>query len=573
MGVQPARFNSAGQSSQHYIPGVYGRDKNVPSGTGVSSGNLCIIGSSLGGKPLSMHVAGDTAEAKEILTSGSLLDAVAHAFNGSTTFVPQRVFFIRVNNGTQSSIELLNNGSTILTAKSADYGVHMNQLKMWVRDGSKEGKKILLSFKGNDFDVDNIAKKSFSIMYTGDGDSANCTINAAGLELTALKDSEEIDALKVSWDECKTLEELSLRINDSGKYAFTLIDTADESLTSDLDHVSNVSVSETDATVFNSDLKAFMDALISCKYIGEVTLADDSVRILPENNVGYVYFNGAEGGTSTVADYINALEELEKEDIQIITTHSTNTSVHTLISDHCISMSGITKKKERTFWVGTAKGVSIDEAISNSKSLNTYLGSVVMTGANANNPLLGKAEDITPAMVACKCAGIESAIGVSNPLTNKVLKVNAFDKKYKDTEIDKMIANGVTPFGENEDGDLVCIRSITCYQGNNLIQNERSMTRSVFYMNRDLRKAYSKRTGTNTAPSESDVLQVLSNKSKEWFLDDLITKSDDGEFVFDKKVRFDGDKTYLDYARFIRAPNNFMFVTATNQVYSSTIEI
>ena len=39
------------------------------------------------------------------------------------------------------------------------------------------------------------------------------------------------------------------------------------------------------------------------------------------------------------------------------------------------------------------------------------------------------------------------------------------------------------------------------------------------------------------------------------------------------KVRFDGDKTYLTFERFIRAPNNFMFITGTNKVYSSTVAV
>ena len=59
MGVSPAKFSSAGQASQHYIPGVYSRRKVLGSSTGVSSGNLCIIGTSMGGKPLVIHSVSD----------------------------------------------------------------------------------------------------------------------------------------------------------------------------------------------------------------------------------------------------------------------------------------------------------------------------------------------------------------------------------------------------------------------------------------------------------------------------------------------------------------------------------
>ena len=54
MGVSPANFTSAGATSQHLIPGVYSRRNNVGAGSGVSTGNLVIIGASMGGKPLSL---------------------------------------------------------------------------------------------------------------------------------------------------------------------------------------------------------------------------------------------------------------------------------------------------------------------------------------------------------------------------------------------------------------------------------------------------------------------------------------------------------------------------------------
>jgi hypothetical protein len=39
--------------------------------------------------------------------------------------------------------------------------------------------------------------------------------------------------------------------------------------------------------------------------------------------------------------------------------------------------------------------------------------------------------------------------------------------------------------------------------------------------------------------------------------------------VFDIRVRVDGDKTYLVYSKYLRAPNNFTFITSNNMIYSS----
>ena len=568
MGVSAAQFKSAGQSTEHYIPGVYSRQNNVSAGSGVSTGNLCIIGSSMGGEPRKLLKFGSLADAKDALMGGELLDGIAHAFNGSNTYIPQYVYAMRVNNGTKSKAEFKNGNDIIITVKSADFGSHTNQIKKWLDDGTNRGRKITVAYKGNEYSVDNIEQESFSIMYAGDGSGARCTINEIGLTLAS--DVEE-ENLAVSFDEVETLDALITRINDTGFYSAQLIDKSENAPTKGLDYVSGVEIGGS-AAVLKSDVQALANALKSIDIIGDVEIGKN--RVLPENDVGYVYFNGAEAGTSTVADYIETLELLENEDVQILATPSTNKNVHSLISDHCVSMSTVSKKRERTFIVGMPSKTSISEGLAEAKGLNTELGSVIITNANANNPLTGAAEEISPALLACKMAGIEAAMTPSVPLTNKTIKVNSFGAKYKDTELGEMVVGGIMPFGKNESGELVCIRGMTCYQGDNLIMNERSMIRSVLFMDRDLRKANVRKVGSNEEPSESSVVQILKNKAKEWYDNDLITKSDDGENVFNISVRFDGDKAYLSFDRYIRAPNNFMFITGTNRVYqSSTVEV
>jgi hypothetical protein len=160
-------------------------------------------------------------------------------------------------------------------------------------------------------------------------------------------------------------------------------------------------------------------------------------------------------------------------------------------------------------------------------------------------------------------------MGMSNPLTNKQLKVNSFGKKHRVSELNAMIQAGIMPCGINEDGLLMVIRAVTTYQDDNLGLNERSCVREALYMDRDLRKAYSRRTGTATEPSENEIVATLLRKASQWYVLGYITKSDSGDLVFDIKVRFDGDKTYLEYSKYLRAPNNFTFITSNNMIYSS----
>ena len=563
MGVSAAKFESAGVSTKHYIPGVYSRRNTVGTGTGISAGNLCILGTSMGGEPRTLLEVADKAEAKNLLLSGTLLDGVVHAFAGSSSYIPEKVYCFRVNAGTQSESEMSSSDEVILRVKSADYGSHTNQIKRWLKKAADGTYTVLVNYKGEEEEVSEIGKDSLSILYTGTGSSASCTVNSTGLELSS---SEEDESLTVTWEECETLEELVSRINDTGTYSATLLDTTSGALSEELDHVTSASVYGTAATL-TSNLQALIDALEGISYIGEVELVSTS-RVMPDTDTGYVYFTGGEAGTSTVSDWADAIDELEKYDIQIIATPSTDADIRELILDHCEEMCSVNKKKERTCWLGAPTGTSIDSAVTIAKNLNSEFCSFVATGANANNPITGEAEDISPGLLACKCAGIEAAIAVSMPLTNKTISVNSFDARYTQKEMETMIQGGVVPFAENEEGELVCIRSMTTYQGDSLILNERSAIRSVLYMDRDLRKAFFPRIGTNDEPSESTILQTLNDKAKEWYASNLLTKSDSGELIRNAKVTFDADKTYLTFDRYIRVPNNFVFITATNEVYT-----
>lgn len=637
MGVEAALFTSAGQTTQHYIPGVYSRRNTVGAGTGVSSGNLVILGQSQGGKPKTLLCVSDVSEAKDLLVSGDLLEGVTQAFTGSSTFIPQKVYCVRVNEGTQSKLELKNNDNNKIVLTSTEYGARSNLIKLSFSDmqNAQEGKTVTLSYNGKDTTAQNIIKPSFDIkalqniekceicfdatttsedevmekaLEAGADDvikendiitvtttpevfatvfqalktnnfvpvsciapmsSATCTIDNEKISLLTQDANGETKSTQISLVECDTLQSLIEKINDTGLFAATLIDTTIGAKTCDLDCVTSVDILQT-KTMY-SNVCQLVKTLKALPYIADVEVIGE--KAMPQDTQGFVYFQGGKTQGATSLDLIEVLQMLESEDIQIIATTLPCDLSLTLIDAHCKQMSAVEKRKERTYWVGLKENITIEEAKEIARQCNTELGSLVMTGAVATNAITGKSQNISPALLACKMAGIESACSVSTPLTNKNVNVSAFDHKYKTNELNALIQSGIVPFGENEEGSLVCIRAITCYQENSLILNERSMIRSVLYMDRDLRKAYSRRTGTNGEPSESEILQVLYNKAKGWYTEGLITKSDDGKFVFNEKVKFAGDKAYVSFDRYIRAPNNFTFITATNRVYSSTVEI
>lgn len=575
MGVSPAIFESAGQRTEHYVPGSYSRSSNVSSPSGVTAGNLVVLGKSTGGEPFKLLEFSGLADAQEVLVGDELLRAVGYAFNGSNTYIPQKVFAMRVNDGTQSSLDLISGSTTVLKLKSWDWGLHTNQLKLMLNNGTTKGVKLSVAYKDDLFVTDNIYRDSLSIQYVGDGVSANITVGETNISLSATdSESVTIDDYTFNFDDFPTLDELATRINDTGKYSVTVLDIADGVLSKHLDTNPYVTTSESSTMVLTSNLQALADVLNQNQLIGEVEVAT-TTRQLPDVDNEYKYFTGGTSGNYENAEWIKALEQLETENVQLITTYSTDAGIQALIANHCTRMSSTENRKERTAILGCAIGESDDDAIQRAIGFNNKLVAYVCDNAIANNPINGKVETISGGMLAVMLSGMESAMAINEPLTNKSLNVLGFTKKRTIANMGNMIKNGLIVCNPNPENvaENVCIRAVTTFQGNNdLISCEKSMVREDLYMNRDLRNRYSIGIGRPNESSTSSIIQTLKDAAREWALAGYIVPKN-GDNVWNIKVKISGDKVYLTFSRYLTAPRNFVFITATNHVYESTVEV
>jgi hypothetical protein len=206
MGIGPAIFQSAGQRTEHYVPGAYSRSAAVGgSGGGVSANNGVVLGRSKGGQPNKLFVFSTPDEAKETLVDGDLLKAVAHAFNPSPEYSPQAIRAMVVNSNTQASAVLKSGGLEILRLKTASFGVIANSIARQIVNGTNPGTKKILFFSGETEDkIDNIGKKSIQIQYTGDGSAAVLDVNNIGLSVEVTRednqpalDIEGLDGLRI----------------------------------------------------------------------------------------------------------------------------------------------------------------------------------------------------------------------------------------------------------------------------------------------------------------------------------------------------------------------------------------
>ncbi len=580
MGVSPAIFESAGQRSEHYVPGVYGRSFNVSSPSGISAGNLCIMGKSNGGEPYRMLEFGSLADAQQALVGGELLDAIAYAFSGSNTYVPSKVYAMRVNNGTQSSVTLKSGVADLLKLKSWDWGVHTNQLRILIADGTiANSKKVTLAYKDKTEVVDNIINAALEVNYLGDGVSPTVSVAPDSISFGAMTDveapdtPEPVDTLTVSFADFDTLDSLVAYVNEGGAWGLNVIGNNTEMKSVNLDTVTNAAVSD-DGTILYANFVAFVNAISSMPYIGNVEILSSTSRVVPDNTDAYVYFTGGTVGAYTTAQWTEALTALELEDVQIIATPSTDSEVHALISAHCTAMSNVMNRKERTCILGGSVGMADADAISAAQGLNNRLVSFCCDNPIKINLNTGKTETLSGAMLGVMLAAMESSMSPNTPLTFKQLNVLGFTKIRNVTNITSLIKAGIMVCNSNPENlsEYICIRALTTFQGDDLINNERSMVREDLFMNRDLRQQFKPIIGTPGTTANA-VINTLKERAKEWALNGYIVPTDSNENVWDIKVRIDGDKVYLTFSRYLAAPVNFVFITAINHIYTSTVEL
>jgi hypothetical protein len=572
MGVGPAVFSSAGQRTEHYVPGAYSRSAAIGGQGGISAGNGVILGKSSMGMAGVLNEFSSPREAQEILGDGELLKAVALAFNPSPDYTPQKIFAMVVNGNTRGGREMKSGSNVILNLKSAMYGIPANQLKMRLSEGTDAGtKKIHLIFRGDDDtaeEIDNIGKESLSLLYTGAGSAAAVTIDNDKLSVVV---TGENDSIEILFAEFPTIEQVVARLNDTGVFAAFQLETESNVAANQLDAVTSLDI-KTAAQILRSDLYALISALNSSYYIGKGNVEKETgaVNIMPDVDADFVYFTGASAGTYAINDWNEALGKLETENIQIISSPSTDHMVHVLINNHCTLMSSTVNRKERAWLLGGAKGEAIADALANAKSLNSKYGSYVYPAANVNSPLTGAAEDVAASYVACMLLGMECAVSVNEPLTWKNVGVNKFLVKLKIPEMEKLIKGGVLCCGTTDDNRLAVIRAMTTYKGGSQLQLvERSMVREDLYMNRDLRNRFSVGVGRPGISKGSEAENILLNTAIQWKTDGLIVPNDKGQNVWGIIIRKSGDKTYIEFNRNLTAPQNFFFITAYNYIYDT----
>jgi len=568
MGVKSATFQSGGLLSQHRLPGAYSRLDFI-KGTGglVSAANAVIMGDSRGGEPNKLLWFTGPADAENVLRDGDLLDAIRHAFRPGGGLTPQAIAAWRVNAGTRAVREFTEAGAgNQIDVTAWDYGLHTNQLKIKLETTAT---KLTIQFQNNTAEItEGIGKDSLSITCTdGTVTTATVTISKTSL-ITTIVDGSAV-SLSCLFSAFPTIEDLVNYINDQEHYTCLLTTLVKTDPSSELDSLSATDIKGV-VVVATSDLQAIIDVLNDSPWIDTAAFdTASSIRILPDDDTGWVYLSGAVDGTYDATAWGVSLTLLEQEDIQLIGTSDDVAATHALIATHCAAMCAVAGKAERQFIVGGAAGEAVSAAVTRAENLTSEYGMLAYPGFKHYD-----FDDITsiitykPSYYAAKLIGANVALSLNEPATFKDVDVLEWEKVLTIPEAEQLIKAGVCPGIKHKTGRLLTGRTVTTYQGTDLQRCEFSMMREALFVSRDLR----------TAVEESFIGRAMSNnllgKVDAVAYGKLSQYNDMGLFTGDPpywgyKKTINGDQIEIEYDCYLTPPTNFIFITSHMHVYAS----
>lgn len=469
----------------------------------LSVGNLlAIVGKSEGGKPKTPIRLGSAQDAVSLLISGESLKAIEKAFSPSNqTGGPSQVIFVRVDPATQSTLTLKDTSSAdVITLLSTDYGLHNNQIRIKLEQGSSgSGYRKLTTKVGNSyFTQDNIRRQAFSLQYTGSETTATLAVN----ETTATVALGATTPVVIDLTVFATIGQLVDRINliDPANLAATVLDgNTDKPALNGLDGFAATDIKTAAVTVYGT-LQACIDWINS---VGEGFVNASRVSgagpfkipaILAET-----YLTGGTTGTSSNSDWQDAFDALKNEDVQWVVPISPSESVHVMTDTHCQFMSNQGRMERRAI-VGSDVSTSDVTAISNAKAINSDRTSYVHIGFYDYNAA-GVLTLYPPYILAGLLGGMFSGVNPGTSLTNKQITVRGLERKLQNpTQTDVLLEGGVLPVEDTSQGYKV-VQSITTWLVNsNYNRREQSVGWACDFVARNVRNALDPLRGAKGNP-------------------------------------------------------------------------
>ncbi|HMW08068.1 MAG TPA: hypothetical protein PK079_22525 [Leptospiraceae bacterium] len=552
------------------IPGSRAAFRAKPQTTGVNAdlNTLILIGTSTNGwdcndstlpKDLRVMEFYSFAEAKAILVSGDLLDAIKVAFSPSKTVGfsgVSKVKALNINPNTQASetFQSVDLPTTHLV-KAIVPGPAGNNVRIKVSNsgGTVEIGSIAGITKSSDLNISDL-----QIVYTGNATTANLTWDGTTFAVSLAGQSDGTLSLSTTWQATPTIGDLINYINNQNGYVATLLSSTDL-LTKNLDHIvgSTTLVGAVPATL-KSVLWRQMTFLVNSE-LAELTPSTPKVPLA--DMPSFRYLIGGTTGVGVTGDYIDAIDLCESVTGFYRNVLTSTFSVATYLADHCSKMVSPEGSNETFGGAGAANTDAYATRLSNAKVLNSP-----WMCYGVNSLVTYQADGITEKtydgwMLAVYHNAIKASANPRQAATNKVLNILRTDEELSPTQLINAEKSGCLTISKNPNGEYILLHGLTTYQGNNLIYNLSQTIVTALALINDLRNSLWLEFGgrTPTDPDnldkefdDADIRTFVDNKfdidyiqNFGWLSRNIYT----GEAAYDKNytISRDGNVIYFNF--------------------------
>lgn len=420
---------------------------------------VAMVGRAAGGKPKTALRFGSPQEAVSVLESGELLDAVLAAFDPSSeTAGPSQVVAMRVNPALPATRSLKNAAAAnVIDLTSVAYGLNANLIKVKVEAGTIEGRRITVQRGTDYYTKDNIARKAFTVRYSGGQASAIMTITGTAVTLEAPTgtvvgtiDLTTFDRIQEVVDRINLVSGFTAVVGD-GNYTKPALNG--------LDFVASVDVKTADYVV-RADLQAAVDWFNSAQQGFVTAVRSTGAGAIPAV-AAFAFLSGGTDGSTTNNDWADAFEALQLVDCQWVTPVSADSAIHAMADAHVTFMSN-QGRKERRALVGLDVGATDSAAIAAAKALNSDRTSLLHIG-HYDYDADGKLKLYPAYISAARLAGGFSGVNPGTPMTNKNFKCRGLERNLRNPiDTDLLISGGVLCLEETEQGYKV-VKSISTW--------------------------------------------------------------------------------------------------------------
>ena len=568
MGVAKAVYiASNGKKIVTCIPGVYPIiNTDATEGASFASDrNVCFVGEAYAGQGQTLLEFADEAEAKRVLKGGDLYNAIYKGFNCSSDFRPSKLFGMQPGVNVNAQLYLKDSGSNnVLLLKTSVYGTPANGISAIVADGTTAGTKKITIKNGSEETktIDDIIYQAFTLTTSKGVTTATTTIDEEGLKTT-------IDAaadLDIKFKDYPTLKRLIDFINGQTGYSAVLIGDP-EMPSNELDHFTTSSIKSPTTLTVTANIRYMIDLINqNFELIEEASLASGVTTNRAQlANLAEKFFTGGDTPTVTSTNWDDMFTVLEKKDVQaVVSADDSQTSILKVQA----FVSKMWEKDYRRYPIGIV-GTDATDTDSDKISLAQLLGdpNIVLCGANHYDlNEFGIEVEMDGRDLAAKFGGIMANSDITEPITFKKIRATRIKTELKPAEQEAFIQAGIVMLKLSDvDGQIICLRSITTYQGDNLQLNEYSIRRTEGWISRDRflnLQRYMEKPNKNRKTLPGDLKSKDRKRLEEYIGLGYLAIDPNGKKQTISKHELEqiADKFIIRSKVLVTAPDNFLFL-------------